>query len=96
MAHKPTTGRHASPSERAIVASLAKMYRVAESHPDGWYYLNPEDEPELRIVIDRNDIDPLLRALESFAEHGTFELMSGIEPFLTCVKMKELRSSGMT
>lgn len=64
MAKKPKTGRRASPSERAMAASLAKMYRVADSHPDGWYYLNPEDEPGLRIVIDRNNLDPLLCELQ--------------------------------
>lgn len=96
MAKKPKTGRRASPEERAMAASLAKMYRVAASSPGGWYYLNPDDEPEFRIVIDINNIDPLLEALENFAYHGTFELMSGMEPLLTRLRMSELRSQGMT
>ena len=95
MAKRIKTGRRAV-DDRARAASWAKRYRLAQVSPDGRYCLNPEDELELQIVADVADLDLLLDALERFAEHGTFELLSDFEPFLMRVKMKELMSAGMT
>ncbi|MBC7621620.1 MAG: hypothetical protein H7293_22020 [Candidatus Saccharibacteria bacterium] len=95
MARKLKTGRRAT-DDRARAASWAKNYRLAQASPDGRYCLNPEDASEFQIFFDIADIDPLLQALESFAEHGTFELMHNIEPFVMRMEMRALRSAGMT
>lgn len=96
MAKRTKTGRKANPDDRARAANLARLYRLAQSSLDGRYCLNPEDELEFQIVADVADLDPLLDALESFAEHGTFALMHDIEPFVMRMEFLELRSSGLT
>lgn len=96
MAKRIKTGRRAGADDRARAASWAKNYGLAQASPDGRYCLNPEDEPQFQIFADVADLDPLLEALYSFAEHGTFELMHDFEPFLMRFEMKELMSAGMT
>jgi hypothetical protein len=95
MAKRIKTGRRAT-DDRARAAGWAKQYRLAQSSPDGRYCINPEDELECQLVADVADLDPLLDALESFAEHGTFALMHDFEPFLMRFEMRELMSAGMT
>ena len=95
MAKRIKTGRRSGPDDRARAAGWAKQYRLAQASPDGCYCLNPEEESEFQIIFDVADLDPLLDALESFAEHGTFELMHDFEPFLMRSEMKVLMSAGM-
>lgn len=96
MVKRIKTGRRAGTDDRARAAGWAKQYRRAQASPDGRYCLNPEDESEFQIIVDVADIDPLLDALESFAKHGTFELMDDFDAFLMRLELKELRSAGMT
>ena len=96
MARPKKTGRRAVEDDRARAAGWAKLYRRAQASPDGRHCLNPQDEWEFQIIADVADLDPLLDALESFAEHGTFELMHDFQPFLMRIAMDELRSAGMT
>lgn len=96
MAKRIKTGRRALDDDRARAASWAKQYRLAQDSADGRHCLNPEDELEFQIFADVADLDPLLGALESYAQHGTFELMQDLEPFLMRMEMNALRSAGMT
>lgn len=96
MAKRTKTGRRAGADDRARAASWAKNYGLAQASPDGRYCLNPKDEPQFQIFADVADLDPLLEALYSFAEHGTFALMDDFEPFLMRFEMKELMSAGMS
>lgn len=95
MAKRIKTGRRAT-DDRARAAGWAKQYRLAQASPDGRHCLNPEDELEFQIIADVADLDPLLDALESFAQHGTFALMHDFEPFLMRMELNALRSAGMT
>lgn len=96
MPKRIKTGRRAVDADRARAAGWAKQYRLAQASPDGRHCLNPEDELEFQIFADVADLDPLLDALDRFAEYGTFELMDDFEPFLMRVEMNRLRSAGMT
>lgn len=96
MAKKEKTGRRASKEDRARAAGLVASYFRGRSSPDSSYCINPEDEPELQMFGAVTDVETLIDALQSFAEHGTFALMSDIEPFLMRIEMSKLRSSGMT
>ncbi len=96
MAKRKKTGRRALDADRVRAAGLAKLYRRAQSSPDGRHCLNPEDAPEFQIIADVIDLDPLLDALERFAQHGTFALLDNFESFVMRIEMSDLRSAGMT
>ena len=70
---KPKPGRRASFDERRIASEWVNLYRAAQSAPDGRLCLNPDDEAEAQTWIDGNDPEHLLRMLEEFSRHGTFE-----------------------
>ena len=91
-----TTGRKAPKEDRARAAGLVASYFRGLSSPDSRYCINPEDEPEFQIFVEEADVDSLLVALQSFAEHGTFALMSDIKPFVMRFEMSELLGAGMT
>jgi len=95
MARTIKTGRRASNEERAHAACLVATYFRALSSPDSCYCMNPEDEPEFQIFIDGTDVEPLLVALQNFAEHGTFALMSDGQPFFMRMEFSALRTEGM-
>jgi hypothetical protein len=92
---KIKTGRRASADERARAARLIKLYRLAQASPDGRHCLNPQDESECQAFIDETDPEPLLLALESFVEQGTFAVLHDLEPFLMRMEMKALRATGI-
>jgi hypothetical protein len=96
MAKREKTGRRAGDDDRARAANLVAQYFIALSSPDKRYCINPEDEPEFQIFIDGTDVEPLLVALQSFADHGTFALMSDGQPFLMRVDFSQLRTKGMS
>ena len=96
MAKRMKTGRRAVEADRVRAAGLAELYRRAQSSPDGCHCLNPEDEPRFQIIADVTDLDPLLDALERFAQHGTFALLDNFESFLMRIEMSHLLSAGMT
>ncbi|MBK9345224.1 MAG: hypothetical protein IPN06_01720 [Burkholderiales bacterium] len=95
MAKSEKAGRRASKEDRAR-SGLAASYFRGLSSPDSCYCINPEDEPEFQIFVKEADVESLLVALQSFAEHGTFALLPDFESFLMRVEMNALRSSGMT
>jgi hypothetical protein len=96
MARRIKTGRKAGADDRARAARWVKLYRLAQANPDGRYCLNPQDELECQAFIDEADPEPLLLALESFVEHGTFAVMHDLEPLLLRMEMNALQSDGMT
>ncbi|WP_210545207.1 hypothetical protein [Rhodoferax sp. PAMC 29310] len=96
MAKSAKTGRRASKEDRARAAGLVTSYFRGLSSLDGRHCINPEDGPEFQVFDYGTDVETLLVALQSFAEHGTFALMSDIEPFLMRLEMNELRSAGTT
>ena len=95
MAGSEKTGRRASKEDRARAAGLVASYFRALSSPNSCYCINPEDEPEFQIFIDGTDVEPLLVALQSFAEHGTFALMNDEQPLFMRMEFSALRSEGM-
>lgn len=96
MARNEKIGRRASKEDRAFAAGLVASYFRALSSPGSCYCMNPEDEPEFQIFIDGTDVEPLLEALQDFAEHGTFALMNDGQPLFMRMDFSALRSSGMT
>lgn len=95
MAGSEKTGRRAFKEDRARAAGLVASYFRALSSPNSCYCINPEDEPEFQIFIDGTDVEPLLVALQSFAEHGTFALMNDGQPLFMRMEFSALRSEGM-
>lgn len=96
MARRVKTGRKASIEDRARAAMLVKHYFLALASPDKRYCINPEDGPEFHTFIDGTDVEPLLDALQRFADHGTFAQMDTSEPFFMRLAMRNLRNDGMT
>ena len=95
MATIEKTGRKAFKEDRARAASLVASYFRALASPDSCYCINPEDETEYQIFVDGTDVEPLLVALQSFADHGTFALMNDAQPFFMRAEFSELRNKGM-
>ena len=95
MPKRIKAGRRAV-DDRARAARWVKLYRLAQASPDGRYCLNPHDEVESHAYIDETDPEPLLEALESFVEHGTFAVMHDLEPLILRLEMNALRFDGMT
>lgn len=96
MAKRAKTGRRASKEDRARAAGLVASYFRGLSSTDSCYCINPGDEPEFQIFAKEADVESLLVALQSFAEHGTFQLMDDVEPFVMRIEMNALRSAEMT
>lgn len=69
---KPKSGRRAK-GDKDIAAKWAGIYRQAQQQPDGLLCLNPLDDMEDQTWLDGNSPELLIRMLEDFAEHGTFE-----------------------
>ena len=96
MAKIEKVGRRASKEDRARAAGLVASYYRALSSPGSCYCMNPENEPEFQIFIDGTDVEPLLVALQDFAEHGTFALMDDGQPFFMRLEFSELRAKRMS
>jgi hypothetical protein len=96
MAKRIKTGRRALDDDRKRAAGLVASYFRALSSPGSCYCINPEDEPEFQVFDYGADIETLLEALQSFAAHGTFALMSDGQPFFMRMAFSALRNSGMT
>ena len=96
MARRTKIGRRASPEERDRVATLINHYYRAQSSPDRRFCLNPEDESEFQIWFSADDDEWLIEALQSFVQHGTFELVDNSEPFFMRIEIWTLRNGGMT
>lgn len=85
---KPNTGRLASKEEREHAWQWVELYRKAQQSPGGRLCLNPEDHPDEQTWIDGNDPEHLLRMLENFALHGTFE---HVGPVYESIRLLPLR-----
>ena len=95
MAKRIKTGRRAGADERARAERWVKLYRLAQASPDGRHCLNPQDELECQAFIDEADPEPLLLALESFVQYGTFAILHDLEPLLMRMEKNALRSKGI-
>jgi len=73
------------------------MYRLAEQSPGRRHCLNPESPPKEQEFFYAN-VDELLGALESFAEHGTFECLAAVQFDILDIhfEVKDLRENGLT
>jgi hypothetical protein len=95
---KRKTGRRANANDREIAKKWVDLYRKAQQLSDGRICLNPEDAPEDQAWLDGNDPELLLRMLEQFAEHGTFELVGGLFEGIRTLALREeykaLRATG--
>ena len=95
MARIEKIGRRASTEDRARAAGLVASYFRGRSSPDSSYCINPEDDPEFQIFVEEADVETLVVALQSFAEHGTFAMVDTGQPFMRW-EFSALRSAGMT
>jgi hypothetical protein len=95
MARIEKIGRRASTEDRARAAGLVTSYFRTQSSPDSFYCINPEDEPEFQVFDHGTDVETLIVALQSFAEHGTFALMGDGQPFFMRMEFSALRTEGM-
>ncbi len=97
---QPKTGRRANENERKHAREWVSFYRMAQAEPGGRLCLNPEDPPDEQTWIDGNDPEYLLRMLEDFSEHGTFEpvgvLATSIQLLPLRMEYKRARASGKT
>lgn len=85
---KPKTGRRAGENDRQIAKELVDEYRKAQAQPGGKLCLNPQDDPDEQTWLDGNDPEHLLRILEGFSEHGTFEQVG---PTMDSIRLLPLR-----
>jgi hypothetical protein len=97
---KPKTGRRAGENDRQIARKWAELYRKAQDQPGGRLCLNPEDDPSEQTWLDGHDPKDLLWLLESFAAHGTFDLVGktfeSIRMLPLRMRFKKLREEGAT
>jgi len=91
------TGRHASDHDKELAQRWVDVYREAAASPHQRICLNPEEEKEHHQFLSYSDPEPLLRALQDFAKHGTFEFVDevGISKMLVIHDYKALLASGM-
>lgn len=91
-------GRRANDDDRVTAKIWADLYRRALGSPDGSVCVNPESPHEERTYIDADDISPLLKLLDHFAENGTFkEVDTWLDDLLIRSEFRQLcTTSGLT
>jgi hypothetical protein len=90
------TGRHASEHDKELAQRWVDVYREAAASPQERICLNPEENKEHHQFLNYSDPEPLLKALEAFAKHGTFEFVDevGISKFMFFQDYKSLIADG--
>lgn len=99
---KAKTGRRAKVDmpDRETAREWVDLYRRAQSASDGQVCLNLDAEREEQVWVDGNDPEHLLRLLENFAAHGTFEPVGKLIDSIRLLPLRqdylEARRSGKT
>lgn len=93
---KAKPGRHAEKHDRELAQQWVDLYWHASNSPDERVCLNPDDAEEDQQFLYYCDPEPLLRAMQGFADHGTFEFKDeiGISNFLLIHDYKALLADG--
>lgn len=95
---KRTPGRRSGAHDKEIAQKWVDLYRQASNSPDERVCLNPDDAVEDQQFLYYCDPEPLLRTMENFAKHGTFEFVDkvGISKLLLIHDHKSLLAEGKT
>jgi hypothetical protein len=75
---KKNTGRRSGEHDKEIAQQWVDLYWNASNSADERVCLNPDDAPEEHQFLYYCDPEPLLRAMQNFAKHGTFEFVDEV------------------
>ena len=85
---KPKSGRRSGNSDKEIASEWVGLYRQAQQQPNGLLCLNPSDGREEQTWLDGNCPEHLIRMLEDFAKHGTFEYVGELHDSIRTLPLR--------